>query len=195
MNSFCKIALGSLALTLASVGMAEAAEGWARSSSWLRAGPGTSYPALTRVAAGEAVDVHGCTRRWTWCDISVDGERGWFPGDRIALLRDGRRTALPGAAAVLGLAILGFERNLYWGEHYRGRSFGEHRDRAEPVHRFRAPPERPVVMPGPPHRERVAPAEPRPPRAEPRHDGGRPGPAHAPAGGLAPICRSGSDCR
>lgn len=125
MTPIVKTALGSIALVLAGVGAASAAEGWARSSSWLRAGPGPSYPAVTRIMTGEAVDVHGCIRRWSWCDVSVDGERGWYPGDRIALLRDGRRVVLPSVAGTLGLAILGFERNVYWDDHYRGRPFYE----------------------------------------------------------------------
>lgn len=128
MKTFHTIAFGTLVASLLATGSAEAAEGWARSSSLLRAGPGTAYPAITRVSAGEGLSVHGCLRRWSWCDVSVDGDRGWFPGNRIALLRDGRRVVLPSIAAVVGLGVLGFERDLYWRDHYRGRPFYD-RDR------------------------------------------------------------------
>jgi uncharacterized protein YraI len=128
-NKIVPLFLGSLVLGTAFASAADAAEGWARSSARLRAGPGTSYPAITRVAAGEALDVHGCLRSWSWCDVSVGGERGWFPGSRIALPREGRRVALPGVAALFGLGIVGFERDVYWRDHYRERRFYERHDR------------------------------------------------------------------
>ena len=145
MKTSPKIVLGSLVAMLIATGAAEAAEGWARSTSWLRAGPGASYPAITRVSAGEAVSVHGCVGRWSWCDVSVDGERGWFPGRRIALLDGGRRVELPAAAGILGLSVLAFQRDRYWNDHYRDRPFHERRWDRERHHReFRPPIERRV---------------------------------------------------
>ena len=129
MKNVTKIVFGSLMAALIASGAAEAAEGWTRSAAWLRAGPGTSYPAVARVPAGASVSVHGCSTRWSWCDVDVGGERGWFPGSRIVLLRDGRRVALPATASLLGLAVLGFERSTYWNHHYRDRRFDDRRFR------------------------------------------------------------------
>lgn len=129
MNALRSFALGSLILGTTLVSAAQAAEGWARSGSSLKAGPGTSWPTITRVSAGEPLDVHGCLRDWSWCDVSTDDERGWLPGRRIALDRDGRRVALPGVAAVIGLGIVGFTRDAYWRDHYRDRPFYGRPDR------------------------------------------------------------------
>lgn len=141
MKTLVSTTLAVLALTVVSVSAARAADGWARSSGVLRAGPGTSYPPVGRIAAGEDMRIHGCLRRWSWCDVSVDGDRGWFPGRRIALESRGRRVELPAAAAIVGLGVLGFERDLYWREHYRDRSFPARRGRGE---------ERSFVPPPPP---------------------------------------------
>lgn len=153
MNRIVSLVSGVLFAATAFASTAHAAEGWARSGSWLRAGPSSSEPAITRVQRGEVLDVHGCLRRWSWCDVSVGGDRGWFPGSRIALMRDGRRVALPGVAAVIGLGIIGFERDGYRREHYRDRRFdglrreGHRRDRMAP-HRPAPPDHRasPVEM-------------------------------------------------
>lgn len=193
MYKIVSIALGSAILATAFVSSAEAAEGWARSSSRLRAGPGASYPAITRVVAGEALDVHGCLRNWSWCDVSTDDARGWFPGSRIALARDGRRVALPGVATLFGLGIVGFERDVYWRDHYRDRPFYERHyrdrpgygrpDRDRPFHGRpdhdgrRYDPDTPRGEPpraGPPRFEPPPPRVEAPPRGDvhgPRHEG------------------------
>lgn len=100
-----------------------ATDGFARSTSTLRAGAGSNYPAVMRVAAGTELDVIGCLRRYSWCDVSVGGERGWFPGSRIGFLRDGRRLSPSDGGAALGLAILSFGMADYWGNHYSNRPF------------------------------------------------------------------------
>lgn len=168
MKTLVSTTLAALALSIAAVSAAEAAEGWARSSGALRAGPGNSYPAIDRIAAGEDLTVHGCLRRWTWCDVSVDGDRGWFPGRKIAIESQGRRVELPTVATIVGLGILGFERDVYWRDHYRERSF--YRPSRGYGERYDGPrPERPrAVMPAPDAPRGYGGAEPRPPRDETR---------------------------
>ena len=111
------LGLALLALPTAAL----AADGFARSSGTLRAGAGSDYPAVMRISAGTGFDVIGCLGRYTWCDVAVDGERGWFPGRRIGFLRDGRRVYLSDGGATLGLTILSFGMADYWGSHYSGR--------------------------------------------------------------------------
>lgn len=112
----------SLALaTLAAPGTAVAAEGFARSSATLRAGPGADYPRVASVARGESLEVYGCLARATWCDVSDGDDRGWMQGNRIELLRDGRRARLSGDTSAFGLAILSFGLGDYWGAHYQNR--------------------------------------------------------------------------
>ncbi|MBV5262505.1 SH3 domain-containing protein [Pinisolibacter aquiterrae] len=105
-----------------------AAEGFARRSGVLRAGAGTDYPSITRVSKGTSLEVYGCTRRYSWCDVDAEGERGWFPGARIDFAQDGRRIPLSEGAAAIGLSILSFGMADYWSSHYSDRSFyGERR--------------------------------------------------------------------
>lgn len=105
-----------------------AAEGFARRSGILRAGAGTDYPSIARIAEGTSLEVHGCTRRYSWCDVDAEGERGWFPGSRIDFARDGRRIRLSEGAAAIGLSILSFGMADYWSSHYADRPFyGERR--------------------------------------------------------------------
>ena len=116
----------ALALALAVLfapSVALAAEGFARSSASLRAGPGNDYPRVARVSAGESLEIYGCLRRASWCDVAADGDRGWFPGNRIDFLRSGRRARLSSDAGMFGLSVLTFGIGDYWGAHYGGRSW------------------------------------------------------------------------
>lgn len=122
--------LHGLALLLGVVAMpasAFAADGFARSSGSLRAGAGSDYPTVARVSRGDELEVFGCLRRYTWCDVAVDDERGWFPGNRIGFLRDGRRVTLSDDAGLLGLTIVTFGMADYWGDHYSDRSWYQER--------------------------------------------------------------------
>ena len=116
--------IAGLTLGIAALAMpasAHAAEGFARSSGSLRAGPGGQYPAIVYVRRGTPLEVYGCISRYSWCDVSADGERGWFPGSRISFMRDGRAYPLGAMATILGLSILTFELNDYWGNYYMNR--------------------------------------------------------------------------
>jgi uncharacterized protein YraI len=157
--------LSGLALALTTLllpATASATDGWARAAGILRAGPSTDYPRVTRVSRGDDLDVHGCLARASWCDVTVDGDRGWLPGSRIELVRDGHRERLFGDTAVFGLSILTFGRTDYWGEHYRGRPWVDDRRWNRDGDRVR--PDRPMID--------------RPPRADVR-------PSDAP--GLGPV--------
>lgn len=118
---------GLLAASMMLAAPATAADGFARASGSLRAGPSSDYPVVGDVGAGESLVVHGCVRRYVWCDVSASGERGWFLGRRIAIEREGRRVPLPTVATVIGLSIVGFTLGDYWGAHYRGRPWFEDR--------------------------------------------------------------------
>ncbi len=117
------IALAAIAFMAVGTLAAEAADGFARSSGVLRAGPGTDYPVVDSVSRGDDLEIFGCTAGYRWCDVVVDDNRGWFPGSRIAFLRDGDTVLLPEIAVTLGIGIIGFEFYDYWGRYYPDRPF------------------------------------------------------------------------
>jgi len=123
----------------------------------LRAGPGTSYPALLTVPNRSPIVTYGCLAAYNWCDVSWGGERGWMSASYIDVTYQGRlRTLTATIAPALGIAVVPFNRN-YWNRYYSGRPWYRDWDRY-----YR--PRRPVaVQPLPPNRPPPA-GRPRPPR-------------------------------
>jgi uncharacterized protein YraI len=115
--------------------LADTADGVARSSGTLRAGPGTQYPAVDHISRGDDLEIYGCTIGYQWCDVSVDGNRGWFQGSRISYDEDGRQVIIQDVGPQIGIGILGFGAQDYFQQHYRDRPFyGQYRqfDRGRP---------------------------------------------------------------
>ena len=148
------------ALALAVPMAATAADGYVTGNVTMRAGPDIGYPYLTTIRAGTEVSIQGCTDGWEWCDVIAYGDRGWVAGDFIQYDYDNERVYLPEYGARIGIPIISFSINTYWGSHYRNRSF--YRQRSSWYHRpmphhaaprsdHRSPPPRVVPMPHPIH--------------------------------------------
>ena len=93
----------------------------------MRAGPSTQYPRVTTVPNGAAVDVHGCTSGWSWCDTSWRGIRGWVSANYLQMLYNNRRVYLPEYAPRIGVPVITFQFGNYWDRWYRDRPW--YRDR------------------------------------------------------------------
>ena len=103
---------------------------------WVRAGPDSTYPRVGLARARSRVIVYGCLRDWSWCDISSrGGSRGWVVSQHIASLYQGRQQPLNSFAPRIGIGVLGFNINRYWGENYRTQPFYGQRDRWEREYR------------------------------------------------------------
>lgn len=90
----------------------------ATSSVNLRAGPSTSYPAITVVPAGAQIVTHGCLTGYTWCDVSLGSLRGWVAAPYIQVVYNGAPVVLtPAVAPAVGLAVVAFNR-AYWDTYY-----------------------------------------------------------------------------
>lgn len=94
----------------------------------VRAGPGTQYPAVTVFPANSRVNVIGCTRGTTWCDVAGRGVRGWVSARYLNMAPRGDRLIGPAPGASVGLPIITFQIGSYWDNHYRDRSW--YRDRS-----------------------------------------------------------------
>ena len=119
--------LFTILTTMITTATAFATEAYTTASTWLRAGPDTSFISIERVPRDTLVDVYGCTNGYGWCDVDVDGERGWLPSSRLQFVYNGRRGPASVLAPLLGLMILQFSFRDYWDNHYQARPwYNEH---------------------------------------------------------------------
>lgn len=100
----------------------------------VRAGPGTQYPAVTVFPRNSRVDVIGCTRGTTWCDVAGRGVRGWVSARYLEFRSRGDRLIGPAYGASVGLPIISFQIGTYWDNHYRDRSWYRDRSRWDRRH-------------------------------------------------------------
>ncbi len=152
--------LGLLAASTLGAGSATAApvnNAYVTTSLHLRAGPGTYYPVVTTMRAGDRVSIYGCLSGWTWCDIGWHGYRGWAAGRYLQVAYHDRRRPVYSYGPYLGLPFLSFSIGPYWNEHYRHRRFYGDRSRYDHHHRGNNNP--------PPHKGQ-APHKGRPPHVE-----------------------------
>lgn len=150
-------------LAAAPAALAQARTGYAAVNANLRAGPDSGYPRIGAVPAGAALDIYGCIDDWSWCDVQWRGERGWISAGLIEYDYSGRRVAVYDYGARIGLPILAFSLDAYWGSHYRGRSWYRERDRWHDHRPSPKPVARPKARPAPsPRREEPARGQQRP---------------------------------
>lgn len=168
------IAAMALALPSLSAGAARAAGAYTNTSVSMRAGPSSDYPRVMVLNAGTPVTIYGCLQDYTWCDTSFQNARGWVAAAYLTYPYQGNRVAIPAFGAQLGLAILNFSLNDYWGSYYRGRPWygrqdywGRHPARPEYIRPGR--PHRPSAGRPPHNRPPVAnrPPRPKPPAVRP----------------------------
>lgn len=119
--------VGASAAVLIGLGLvgqaADAAPGVVTQPINLRAGPSTDYPWLASLPPGTPADIHGCLDGWSWCDISVQGARGWAAGVGLQVVYDDQPEPLDGYGPQVGLPFVGFDFGNYWGRYYRDRPF------------------------------------------------------------------------
>ena len=99
----------------------------------LRAGPARDYPLVATLQGGYPVSVLGCVEDYRWCDVLAGDIRGWVYAGNISYAYQGNYVPLVEYAPLIGIGILGFVINDYWGSHYRHRPFYRERERWSPV--------------------------------------------------------------
>jgi uncharacterized protein YraI len=124
----------------------------------LRAGPARDYPVVAVLPPQSPLDVLGCLSDYSWCDVvALDiNERGWVYAGNIEGLYEGNPVPLIEYGPALGIAVVPFVLDDYWGLHYRHRPWYPDRD-----HWIHTP--RPVQPPLPPDFGPPRPKVPQPP--------------------------------
>ena len=89
----------------------------------VRSGPSTRFPAVGVLGAGSDLIIHGCIARYTWCDISASGLRGWASGAHVQFVHEARRVYVPAFAAQVEIPIVTFNVTSYWHDYYRDQTF------------------------------------------------------------------------
>ncbi len=123
------LAAGVAVTALAISSAADAYQAYVTASEPLLAGPGTDYPPVADLSSGEPVEVYGCVDGWYWCDVSFQGYRGWFDGTQLVYPYEGQRVPLGEFGVRIGIPVVGFSFDEYWGAHYRDRPFFAERQR------------------------------------------------------------------
>jgi uncharacterized protein YraI len=131
----------------------------------LRAGPGTEYPIVVVLGQGFPLEVQGCLQDYRWCDVLAGPNRGWMYGGNISYAYQNSYVPLLNYGTVLGIGLLGFALDDYWGSHYRDRPWYGDRER-DHWRRYEAPR---FVTPAPRDRggQRPYVRPPQPPHAQP----------------------------
>jgi uncharacterized protein YraI len=120
----------------------------------LYAGPDDSYPVVAQLDSNTPVQVMGCLDDWSWCDVGVDGGRGWLFAPSITYQYEGGYVPFYSYAPSFGVSVVSFSVNDYWGHYYQGRPFyGQRNDWAHRAVQHRRPPGPPPSASHPPRPE------------------------------------------
>jgi len=96
----------------------------------LRTGPDVEFPSVDVILEGEPVDIKGCLRDESWCDVSWYGGRGWVFSEYLAVEDDGQIVPLLDVGLVeFSIPYVSFAVADYWGRYYVGRPWYRERDR------------------------------------------------------------------
>jgi uncharacterized protein YraI len=130
LNKFLMRAAAFCALIVAPSVADAAVRGYATANVNMRSGPSTAYPAVTVIPVGSSVTIYGCMSSVNWCDVAFPGGRGWVSGTYVqASYRSNRVYVAPDYYNGLGIPLVTFDVDRYWGTYYRDRNFYRDRDR------------------------------------------------------------------
>lgn len=87
----------------------------------LLAGPGEDYPPVVQLGPGYPLTVYGCVAGYTWCDVSYQAARGWVDAREIDYPYQTGPVPVAVYGATLGVPVVSFDINTYWGHWYHDR--------------------------------------------------------------------------
>jgi len=177
--------LGVGAALLALCAGAWAQNAMTTTSADLYAGPDDSYPEVAELDSNTPIQVYGCLDDWSWCDVGYEDTRGWLYSPDITYMYEGGYVPLYTYAPSLGIAVVPFSVDVYWGRYYQERPWFARRAEWEHRRIDHHRPSGPPPSAGPPPRSAGAPREAArpedrdhtihlgraaPPRNEPQHN-------------------------
>ncbi len=122
------VAAVALGASVVAAAPASAMPGYAAPRLEIKAGPDDDYPTVATVRYDSPLEINGCLRNWSWCDVTTRRGRGWVHGRNIQAQREGRRVEF---GAPWGVPQFSFNFDTYWDKNYRGQQFYRDRDRWE----------------------------------------------------------------
>jgi uncharacterized protein YraI len=87
----------------------------------MRAGPSTNFPVVDVIPESAPVNVHGCVRGYSWCDVSSQGNRGWVSANYLTYAAGGSYVPLLSYTEEIDVPIISFSVGSYWDSYYRDR--------------------------------------------------------------------------
>jgi len=94
----------------------------------MRAGPDRAFPLVTWLPAGTPVNVIGCVDAWRWCDVAWGFNRGWVFARYLSVPFRNQPTVIFNSGGMMGVPLVPFSVNNYWGAHYRNRPWWNNRN-------------------------------------------------------------------
>ncbi|MFP3563339.1 SH3 domain-containing protein [Paraburkholderia sp. SIMBA_030] len=85
------------------------------------AGPAPDYPVVAEVPEGVPLTVMGCVEGYSWCDVAAPDLRGWVYGGSLSYPYQGANVPVMTYGVQIGLPVVVFSIDSYWGHYYRGR--------------------------------------------------------------------------
>jgi len=128
MKKLLGLAAGLTLAAVAAPSLAQAQNAYTTDYVNLRAGPGLEYPVVFEVAQGQPLESYGCLDGYSWCDVSVNGYRGWIAGEFIQYAYNGGYEPLYVYGPRYHVPIISFSFVSYWDTHYRNYRWYSYRD-------------------------------------------------------------------
>ena len=116
------------AATLALAGLSAFAQettisGFSNVSAYLHAGPGNDFPVVAHVPPGSSMNITGCSQAFVWCDVTLDGNRGWIEGRYLDSVMNSENVNVAEFGRAIAVPTVSFDQRTYWRHNYRSYPF------------------------------------------------------------------------
>lgn len=95
----------------------------------VRSGPAGQYHIIGKIRKGEHVNIRGCLKDFSWCDIEQRGKYGWVPAKylqseyRTMSDRRARDVSVAVHGPRLDIKVVKFDQYKYWTAYYAQEDF------------------------------------------------------------------------